>query len=203
MKSRTVIKVVGVVLVVMAVGYSVLGGMHKHPKERTFGVDVEGEGVQGTVGSSEHEFSKGSEPTAYAMKAVVDASGETESETAVEESSMEYTEEDNGGAGTDFNLPTGSTLTEGNYQYVFSSILVGSPVIYNDFDGLFTDNFLAGVDAFQETNPLYHHMDMNEWVSGDLTTDEFVIRIIDEGEYRYRYTMKGDQIDSIEYLGEE
>ncbi len=197
-----ILKIIGVVLVIIALGYSLRGGFAKHPKERSFTVNMENDSSELPTTTREwHKMSDDvdNEPTAYETRPVIESVDA--SETTVAESSIAYTEPANDG--TDTELPTGAVIDVTNYQYVFKSILVDSPVIYNDFKEAFTDNFLANVDKFQETNPLRRHMDMNEWVEGDLTTDEFVIRIIDEADYRFRYTMVDGKLDSIEYVGEE
>lgn len=137
------------------------------------------------------------EPTAYATKAV-----ETEVETTVEETTEAPTMYEDG-VDTNDTPESGSALTEENYQRVLINIIGGGALVHTNFRECFTDNYMAHLDEFNESNPLYKHIDMNSWEYGDYMSGECAIRIQDVGVYRYSYTIIDGKLDSITYEGEE
>lgn len=134
------------------------------------------------------------EPTAYETRA-------TEAETTAvptEESTARAEGEE-----TDQPVDAGTALTEENYQRVLLNIIGGGELVHTNYSECFTENYMAHLDEFNASNPLYKHIDMNSWEYGDYMSGECAIRIQDVGVYRYSYTIVDGKLDSITYEGEE
>ena len=134
-------------------------------------------------------------PTAYATRA-------PEPETTAAETVEEKTYPAEGDE-TDIKPESGTVLTEENYRTVLTNVIGGGALVHTNFRECFTDNYMAHLDEFNRSNPLYKHIDMNEWQEGEFMSGECVIRIVDVASYRYSYTIVDGKLDSITFVGEE